>query len=334
MQTISGKRNHRSPVATVVIPVAGRGTRLFPATKVVPKVLVPVGRKPLLLYAIEEAVASGAERIVVVTNHQDSLIRSFPEADSDLERTLVASGRLQDVALLRAVAAAVPIVFVRQDEPRGLADSIRCARSETGDAAFGVILPDALITGEVPCLGQLIEFYLRHPGFVIATRHLHPDETEHYGILVTERYTGGPGESVLRVKSMVEKPKPEAAPSLYGVFGRYILEPTIFDSIDRIEPDSSGELQITDALNLCCSQHQVYGFEFTGEHFDCDEWLGYARATVDRFLADQDIGQELRAHLWTVLAGTEKVCCATRGLAIEHVQSLPVKLGEVEEREY
>jgi UTP--glucose-1-phosphate uridylyltransferase len=286
-----------SPVKKVVIPMAGRGIRLFSATKVVPKVLLPIGRKPLILYAVEEAVASGAECVILVTNPRDSLIRKYFEPDSELERLLSESGRQEDAALLRRICTMISIVIVQQDFPRGLADSIRCAQPMVKDEPFGVILPDALMIGDRPCIGQLIESYGRYHGTVIATRLLQPHETERYGILVVDQDAYTADDRVLRVRSMVEKPKPEVAPSLYGVFGRYVLEPGVFEAIDAILPDASGELQLTDALNFNCAEHGTYGHLFEGKHFDTGEWLGHAQASIECMLADPELGPAFSKYL-------------------------------------
>jgi len=279
-----------SPVKKVVIPVAGRGTRLFPATKVVPKVLLPIGRKPLIHYAVEEAVASGAECVILVTSLKDSLVREYFKPDPELQQYLEDSGRVEDAALLRRICTMTSIVTVQQDFPRGLADSIRRAQPMVKDEPFGVILPDALIIGNRPCIGQLLEAYRRYPGTFIATRRVEPHETDRYGILVIGSDEDGVDDCICEVKSMVEKPKPEHAPSLFGVFGRYILEPDVFKAIDAVRPDRYGELQLTDALNHLCGEHSVYGYLFRGEHFDTGEWLGFAQATVECLRTDPILG--------------------------------------------
>jgi UTP--glucose-1-phosphate uridylyltransferase len=290
-----------SRVKTVVVPVAGLGTRLFSATKVVPKVLLPVGRKPLILYAIEEAAKSGAECVVLVTNNNDSLVHAYFERDAGLERYFDECGRHEESALLQRICTMISIVTVKQDYPRGLADSIRCAKPIVKNEPFGVILPDALIISDRPCIGQLIESYDRLHGTVIATRRLQRHETDRYGILVVAPDTSDDGV-ILNVKSMVEKPKPELAPSLYGVFGRYILEPGVFEAIAAISPDQSGELQLTDALKLYCASHRVFGHLFKGDHFDTGEWLGFAQASVKCMLADPVFGSDFSKYLHTELA--------------------------------
>jgi UTP--glucose-1-phosphate uridylyltransferase len=251
----------------------------------------------LIQYAVEEAVASGAECIVLVINSRDPLVSRYFEPDSEMERLLTKSGREDEAAMFRKICTTSSIITVQQDFPRGLADSIRCAKSVVNDEPFGVILPDALILGDRPCIGQLIESYGQHSGTVIATRLLQPHETERYGILDVGSDVGAAEDRTLSVRSIVEKPKPELAPSLYGVFGRYLLEPGIFGAIDAILPDASGELQLTDALRFYSTDHEVYGFLFDGKHFDTGEWMGYTQANVECMLADPEIGAELFNYL-------------------------------------
>jgi UTP--glucose-1-phosphate uridylyltransferase len=297
---------HSTPIARtqgfvkkVVIPVAGRGLRLSPATKTVPKVLLPIGRKPLIAYAVEEAIASGAECVILVTNPNDSLIRGYFEADTELDQLLRRSGRAEDAEFLKQICGETKIVTVQQNDCRGLADAIRSAKVLVNDEPFGVILPDALILSERPCIGQLLESYEKHHGVVIATRLLATHETERYGILAVDNVEIDIADPVLRIRAMVEKPKAELSPSLFGVFGRYVLEPGVFDAIDAVVPDSRGELQLTDALNLYCGNHPTYGYLFEGKHFDAGEWLGFAQATMECFLADPRIGSDFSDYLDT-----------------------------------
>ena len=248
-----------SAVKKVVIPAAGIGMRLFSATKVVPKVLLPIGRKPLIHYAVEEAVESGAECVVLVTNQKDSLVQKYFEPDPELERRLRESGREEDAALFQRICARTSVVTVQQDSPRGLADSIRCARLLVKDEPFGVILPDALILANRPCIGQLIEFYQRHRGTVIATRPLQPHETDRYGILVVDADTSAADDPVLLVRSIVEKPRPEVAPSLYGGLRSIHFRAKCIQSNRR---DSPGCFRRATAYKcgepLLCRAHRVW----------------------------------------------------------------------------
>ncbi len=289
-----------SPVRQVVIPVAGLGTRLMPATKVVPKVLLPIGRKPLLLHAVEEAAAAGADCVVLVANRRDSLIQKYFEPNAELEDHLRHNGRDEEAASLNRVAELISIVTVLQESPNGLADAIRCARPILGNQPFGVILPDALILAPRPAIRQLMDEYASNPSTLIATRIVPEQETPRYGILVPGTPSTSDHPQLFPVKSLVEKPRPEVAPSLYGIFGRYILEPSIFRAIDSVRPDRSGELQLTDALNRLCASHPVNACLFEGDHYDTGEWLGFAQAAAACMLADPVYGAPFSKFLHTL----------------------------------
>ncbi|MGD0096237.1 MAG: sugar phosphate nucleotidyltransferase [Terracidiphilus sp.] len=282
--TASAKR-----IDTVVIPVAGRGTRLLPATKAIRKELLPVGRKPLLLYAVEEALASGAERIIFVTTPNDQSIIRFFGRDLELESYLHMHGRCEEAVALEKLSTSARFAFVSQESPRGLADAILCAREATVGRPFGVILPDALILSERPCIGQLMRSYGVHGGCVIATRAIERHETLNFGVLTFESRNNKAMSDAQRVLSLVEKPRPECAPSLYGIFGRYIFEPGIFDAIQKTCPGEGQEMQLTDAINLYCKNNAVFGYPFEGKHIDTGNWQGYGLAVLECLLADREL---------------------------------------------
>jgi UTP--glucose-1-phosphate uridylyltransferase len=276
-------------IRSVVIPVAGRGTRLLPASKGVRKELFPVGRKPLIAYAVDEAVASGVAHVIFVISPGETGLQRYFSHDAELESYLEQHGRADECAALRASSTAARFSFVTQPFQMGLADAIRCARVELTDTPFGVILPDAFILSEKPCMSQLIDSFHRHRGSVIATRIVQRCETSSYGILAFDSESEQHDPATLKVQLMKEKPKPDEAPSLYGVFGRYLLEPEIFDAIDTIVPNASGEMELTDALNLLCRTRPVYGCLFEGRHFDTGSWIGYWQAALDCMLQDASI---------------------------------------------
>lgn len=284
-------------IKTVVIPVAGRGARLLPVTRGIRKELLPAGRKPLLLYAVEEAVASGAELVVFVTAANDESVQRFFSGDAELENYLEAHGREREAAALRTMCTSVRISFVHQQFPRGLADAVLCAREAIMDGSFAVILPDALILSGRPCIGQLMDGHARYGGTMIATRAIEREETPFYGVLTIDSGSDGLDSGIVRVRSMVEKPRPECAPSLYGIFGRYILEPEIFKAIEMIKTDASEELQLTDAINLLCQESPVFGYLFEGKHFDTGSWLGYSKAALECMLTDCELGPALFQYL-------------------------------------
>lgn len=282
-----------SAIDTVVIPVAGRGTRLLPATKAIRKELLPVGRKPLLFYAVEEAIASGVERIIFVTVPNDQSVSRLFSRDMELEGYLREHGRYHDAAAMERLCTSVRFTYVPQESPRGLADAILCARNETASRPFGVILPDALILSDCPCISQLMSCHSRHGGCIVATRRIERHETRSYGVLVFESGDRDINSQDLRVRSLVEKPNPECAPSLYGIFGRYVFDPGIFDAIDRTCFGEGRELQITDALNSYCGTNTVVGHLFEGKHFDTGSWRGYGQAVLECLLADEEIGSSV-----------------------------------------
>ncbi|MFB3128897.1 MAG: UTP--glucose-1-phosphate uridylyltransferase, partial [Lysobacteraceae bacterium] len=250
-------------VRKAVLPVAGLGTRFLPATKAQPKEMLPVVDKPLIQYAVEEAVASGIEDIILVTSHGKDSIEEHFNADHDLVSLLESRGKQDEAALVRRTGELANVFSVRQEEPLGLGHAVGCARDAVGDEPFVVILPDDVIDSPLPCTQQLLEVYAAHGGCIIATEEVHGPAIERYGVMAVEpagdtRWVG----RLHRVTDMVEKPKASDAPSPYVVIGRYILEPEIFDLIDSTKPGRGGEIQLTDALLAFARQKAVYAFAF------------------------------------------------------------------------
>jgi len=289
-----------------VIPAAGLGTRFLPITKVVPKEMLPIAGKPLLQYAVEEAVASGLDTVVLILGKGKRLLAEYFRPDPHLEN--LARGRSADVEAFKELISKVEIRTVWQDAPRGLAHAVGCARSQVGDDPFVVILPDALIDSFVPCTRQLMDCYDLHRGCVIATREVDLAEVERFGILdvipVSDRDHAG---RVLRVISLTERPKPQFVTSRYGVFGRYVLEPAIFSCIDELRPGFGGELQLTDALTAYSREMPIYGYRFDGIHYDAGDKFGFVQATLDYALKDPALSVRLRHHL----AAEDRVVRAT-----------------------
>jgi len=285
-------------VRKAVLPVAGLGTRFFPATKAQPKEMLPIVDKPLVQYAVEEAIASGIEYIILVTSEGKGVLEDHFDSDIELEYLLEARGKTAELALIREIAQLATVWSVRQKYPHGLGHAIGCARALVGDEPFAVILPDDIIDAATPCLRQLIEVYAEHPGCLLATRQVPPEVLARYGVLAVEPVaeTRWP-QRLFRVTSLVEKPKPEQAPSRYAVIGRYILEPDIFELIERTSPDGSGEIQITDSLALYAQRQPMYAFLFEGEHYDAGDKLGFLRASVAYALKHPELGPAFRAYL-------------------------------------
>ncbi len=291
----------RSEIRKAVLPVAGLGTRFFPATKAQPKEMLPIVDKPVIQYAVEEAVASGIEYIILVTSEGKDAIEDHFDSDPELERMLEERGKKEELELVRRISQLATVWSVRQKNPHGLGHAIGCARTLVGDEPFAVLLPDDIIDHPKPCMRQLIEVYEAHPGCILATEEVAAGTEERYGMLAVEP-VNEPARAewqgrVFRVKHLVEKPKPAESPSRYGVVGRYILEPEIFDCIDRTKPGRGGEIQITDSLLLYAQSKPIYAYRFEGAHYDAGDKLGYLKATVEFGLKHPDLGASFRAYL-------------------------------------
>lgn len=290
-----------SRIRKAVIPAAGLGTRFLPATKVIPKEMLPIAGRPLIQIAIEEAAASGLETIIVVIGKGKHLLQEHFRRNPALEALLTQRGYPEGAELLRKLTNLAEIRTAWQPAPLGLGDAIHCARSLVGDEPFAVILPDAVIDSEAPCIGQLLECYRKHPGCVIATRLVKATEVEHFGILdlipMRDHCCGG---RTSRVNALTERPSPGMSNSRYGIFGRYILEPDIFDGVEQTQPGRGGELQLTDALQISSNSVPLYAYRFVGEHYDAGSKLGFLQANLAYALKDAELGTPLRKYLATL----------------------------------
>jgi UTP--glucose-1-phosphate uridylyltransferase len=286
-----------SRIRKAVIPAAGLGTRFLPATKVVPKELLPIAGKPLIQFAVEEAAASGMETVILVLSGNKGLLAEYFQRNFALEAVLSQRGRHDDAELIRQLSHLAEVRIVWQEAPVGLADAIRCARPLLEDEAFAVILPDALIDSPLPCLGQLLACYDKHPGCIVATQIVDAAEVERFGIV---EVAGTPDPCcngrTLQVTSLTERPQPGTTTSRHGIFGRYILEPEIFAAIERTCSALGGELQLTDSLARCCGAVPLYAYSFEGSHYDCGSPLGFLEATIAYALKDPELAGPLRAQ--------------------------------------
>jgi UTP--glucose-1-phosphate uridylyltransferase len=276
-----------------VIPAAGFGTRMLPATKAIPKEMLPVAGKPLIQYAVEEAAASGIETVILIVRSHESLIQAHFTRDPELESFLQKRHLTDTAELVRHLAQLVDLRYVEQENPLGLAHAISCARCLVGNEPFVVLLPDVIMIHEEPVSRQLIRARQRHGESVIAIREVESQELERHGIVRIERSTEVRESQSVHVTGLVEKPSAADAPSRLGVFGRYLLEPSIWDAIAQTKPDARGEVQLTDALNLLCATRLVSGHCFEGRHYDAGDRLGYLKANVELSLRDP----LLRVHL-------------------------------------
>lgn len=283
-------------VRTAVLPVAGLGTRFLPATKVMPKEMLPVVDKPLIEYAVEEAFAAGIERVVFVTGRGKSLLEDHFDHAYELESTL--SERGKDAAL-ETVRALIPeegrIASVRQQRPLGLGHAVWCGREIVGDEPFAVILPDDLVQADPGCLAQMVEAYSETGGNLVAVMDVPRAHTNRYGVLETGKVEGRLAE----VRGLVEKPAPEEAPSTLSIIGRYILQPEIFAELERKERGAGNEIQLTDAMARLIGRQPVHGFRFAGTRFDCGDKVGFLSANVAYALARDDLAEDVAAFLKT-----------------------------------
>jgi UTP--glucose-1-phosphate uridylyltransferase len=284
-------------IVKAVIPAAGFGTRMLPATKAIPKEMLPVAGKPLIQYAVEEAAASGIETVILVVRSHKSLIQAHFARDLELESFLQRRHFTNAAELVRRVEQPVEVRFVEQEKPLGLAHAISCAQSLVGNESFVVVLPDVIVASAEPATLQLIRAHQDHAGSVVAIREIQQQDVERHGIVRIERSAALPSSKSVRVIGLVEKPWPAAAPSRLGVFGRYLLEPAIWDVIARTNPDARGEVQLTDALNLLCQTNLLLGLCFEGHHYDAGDPLGYLKANIELSLRNPHTRPALLEYL-------------------------------------
>ena len=279
-------------VRAAVFPVAGRGTRFLPATKASPKEMLPIVDKPLIQYAVEEAIAAGATKLVFVTGASKNAIEDHFDTDAELERALEDSGKTDLLASVQDIVPKhVSCIYIRQGEPLGLGHAVLCARPAVGNEPFYVHLADDLISGK-PCLVELAEEYGKHGHSVLAVETVPEENTSSYGIVAVEASAGAH-----RLTEIVEKPAPADAPSNLAVVGRYLLAPGIWDKLENTGRGAGGEIQLTDAIADLLAEEAVYAHPFSGTRYDCGSKLGYLQASVAYGLARDDIGEKFRAFL-------------------------------------
>lgn len=288
-------------VCKAVFPVAGLGTRFLPATKAMPKEMLPVVDKPLIQYAVEEALSAGITEIIFVTGRSKQAIEDHFDHFCELEHTLMA--RSKD-ALLKEITLLVPesgtFIYTRQNEPLGLGHAIWCARKIVGNEPFAVLLADDLMKSEKPVLKQMIEQFESLQASMVCVEEVDPAATASYGILDADP----PKDRITRIRGLVEKPAPAEAPSNLAIIGRYILTPEIFDILERKETGAGGEIQITDAMARLLDSQSIYGYRYEGERFDCGTKVGFQMANLSYALDRPD----LRDRLIDFLRGTLNVC--------------------------
>jgi len=293
---MSTNKNRR--VRKAVLPAAGLGTRFLPATKALPKEMLPVVDKPLIQYVVEECLASGIENIIIVTGRGKNAIEDHFDNSPELERFLQTKGKTQQVEMVRSISNMVHFSYTRQKEALGLGHAVLIARELVGDEPFAVLLGDVIIPGPCPATRQLAQVYEETGIGTIAVEPVPPERTHLYGVIDPEPAgTSRRGDRLLRIRDLVEKPRRGHAPSNLAVTGRYVLPPEIFDCLARTSPGSGGEIQLTDGLRLLAQEHGLRALEYEGKSYDAGDKLGFLKATVEIGLENGEFGQEFREYL-------------------------------------
>ncbi len=286
-------------VRKAVFPAAGWGTRFLPATKAQPKEMLPLVDKPVIQYAVEEAVAAGIEQVIIVTSSQKRAIEDHFDLSFELEQLLEGRGDIEMLRQIRRISDLADIAYVRQKEQLGLGHAVLVAKELVGHEPFAVILSDDVIVADRPCVGQLMHAYHQTHSSVVAVMEVPPEDTRRYGVIAGERADQG-DDRLYRVSALVEKPEPEQAPSNLAIIGRYILTPKIFDKLEQTQRGAGGEIQLTDAIEALMQEQDVYGYAFEGVRCDAGTSLGLLKASVDLALQRPDIAPEFRAYLGTL----------------------------------
>jgi UTP--glucose-1-phosphate uridylyltransferase len=296
MAAAKRKSDMTKKVRKAVFPAAGLGTRFLPATKAQPKEMLPLVDKPIIQYGVEEAVAAGCDQIIIVTGRGKSAIEDHFDVSYELEKMLEERGKTDLLKIVRQISDLIHIAYVRQKEALGLGHAVLTARELVGDEPFAVLLADDVIDAEVPCLKQLMDVFNKTQCSVLATQVVEGPGISAYGVLEGKPVPGSNGK-LYEVVSLVEKPRAEEAPSNLAVIGRYILTPTVFETLSDIKAGAGGELQLTDGLRQLLKKEKIYGYVFEGKRHDTGDKLGFLKATVEFALKRPDLGGPLRQYL-------------------------------------
>lgn len=285
-------------VTKAVFPVAGLGTRFLPATKASPKEMLPVVDKPLIQYAVEEAIDAGITEMIFVTGRSKRAIEDHFDKSYEIEAELEARGKDTLLDLVRGIKPShVNCFYVRQPEALGLGHAVLCAEKLVHGEPFAVILADDLLHGEQPVLKQLVDVFNHYHSSVIGVETIAREDRRSYGVIEGREWE----EDIIKLSGIIEKPAPEDAPSNLGVVGRYVFMPTLFDHLRRIKPGAGGELQLTDAIQSLLANEQVLAHRYYGTRFDCGSKIGYLKATVELALEHPEVSREFEAYLRTCL---------------------------------
>ena len=287
-------------IKKAVIPVAGFGTRLLPATKSQPKEMLPIVDKPAVQYVVEEAIKSGAENILFITGRGKRAIEDYFDYAVELEKELEDKGKTDLLDEVRNISEMAKFFYVRQKIARGLGDAIYHARGFIDDEYFSVLLADDIIDSEIPCLKQMIDVFRNYRGMILAVMEVPRDKTNIYGIVNGKKIS----DRVYEVSDLIEKPEPEEALSNIAVIGRYILNANIFNAIEETKPGKGGEIQITDAIKSLIGREKIFAYEFKGIRYDVGEKIGFLKANIAYALKRGDLGSELKEYLKKIVEET------------------------------
>jgi UTP--glucose-1-phosphate uridylyltransferase len=292
-------------VRKAVFPAAGWGTRFLPATKAQPKEMLPLVDKPIIQYAVEEAVAAGIEQVIIVTSSQKRAIEDHFDLSFELERLLEEKGEIEKLRIVRKISDLAQIAYVRQKEQLGLGHAILMTKDLIGHEPFAVLLPDDVVIADRPCIGQLMHAYEQTHASTIAVMQVPPQDVSRYGVVGTDEPDSVlDGGRLRRMNRVVEKPAEADAPSSLAVIGRYVLTPKIFDKLEQTQRGAGGEIQLTDAIEALMQEQSVYAYEFEGIRYDAGTTMGWLQATVDIALQRPDTATEFRAHLRSLDLGS------------------------------
>jgi len=283
-------------VKKAIIPAAGLGTRFLPATKALPKEMLPIVDKPTIQYIIEEAIASGITEILIITGRNKSAIEDHFDKSLELEFELEKNNKHEYLELVKNISSMAKIHFIRQKEPKGLGHAIGCASTFVGDEPFAIMLGDDIVDAETPCLKQLMNCFDKYNSTVLGVQTVTEDNVSKYGIIDGNNIE----DRVFKVHNMVEKPSKEDAPSNIAILGRYIVTPAIFKIIENTKIGKNGEIQLTDALKTLGSKEDIYAYNFKGKRYDVGDKLGFLQANIEYALKDEKLEKEFKKYLATI----------------------------------
>jgi UTP--glucose-1-phosphate uridylyltransferase len=293
-------------VRKAVFPAAGLGTRFLPATKAQPKEMLPLVDKPIIQYGVEEALAAGCDQIIIVTGRGKTAIEDHFDVSYELEKMLEERGKKDLLEVVRQISDMIHVAYVRQKEALGLGHAVLTARELVGNEPFAVLLADDVIDAQKPCLKQMMEVFEETQSSVIATQEVNGPAISAYGVLDAQRIGGKFNGRLYEVKNLVEKPKPQDAPSNLAIIGRYILTPKVFETLEKTTLGAGGELQLTDGIrNLLQAGEKVYGYTFEGKRHDAGDKLGFLKATVEFALKRPEMGKQFAEYLRSLDLGKQ-----------------------------